>query len=330
MRTVSLCKAALLGATSFVAACGGGSKSVLSPGPNGLPYSVAGLTADVGTMTTTYSGLQFRGDVGTVAWVENNPGCATPPACLQSAGTGNRTATIRIIDNATIQVDGVTFNRQAGTPANVAGFAGDEWQNASGSVKGIFALAGDAGNPTALNSVFFGYLETNETSGGVTTYSDTFIISGFETNPSEVTATQPRATYTGPAALYLHQADAGVAARVALIENPLGTSLIADFGLGTLTGTVSGLVGGADNVMGTGQVILNVNTAITGDGFSDQSTGFTSGSGAITLTNTQSIDGSFYGQNASEIGGVITTGIAAGGPVTNATAASGFFLGKRP
>jgi len=328
MRTVSLCKAALLGATSFVAACGGGSKSVLSPGANGLPYSVAGLTADVGTMTTTYSGLQFRADNSVSAWQDDNAGTVS----LVSSGSGDAASAITIISNSQIIVDGVTFTRQPGTPTSVGGFTGDVWTSAGG-VSGIFALSGDPGAPTVLNSIFFGYLDQNQANGGNTDYSDTFLISGFETNPNETNTglpnALPTASYAGPAALYLRNRDGTIANKVALIENAAGTNLTANFGTSTLTGTISGQAGGADNALGTGQVVLTVNTALSGNGFSNLTTGFTSANAAITLNGPQAINGNFFGQNAAEIGGVLNTGIANnGGSIPLDTYASGFFLGN--
>lgn len=319
--------AALLCATALVSACGGGSKTVLSPGPNGLPYSVAGLTADVGTMTTTYAGVQFRADNSVSAWQDDNAGTVS----LVSSGSGDAAATITILSNSQIIVDGVTFTRQPGTPTAVGGFSGDIWTS-SGGVNGIFALSGDAGAPTVLTSVFFGYLEQNEANGGNTDHSDTFLISGFETNPGDLNigtpSAAPTASYSGPAALYLRNRDGTIANRVTLIENGSGTNLTANFGASTLTGTISGQAGGADNALGTGQVVLNVNTALSGNGFSNLTTGFTSANGAITLNGPQAINGNFFGQNAAEIGGVLNTGIASGGPIPLDTYASGYFLGN--
>ena len=320
-------RATLLAATTLVAACGGGSKSVLNPGANGLPYAVAGLSADVNTMTTTYSGVAFTGDGGSAVWQDNS---GTVSAV--STGVGDKNITITIINSSTIDVNtgsgNVRFTRQAGTPTNVGGFSGDLWRNTSGSLQGIFALAGDAGAPTTLNSIFFGYIEQNEAAGGgVTDYSDTFIVSGFETLPSEVTATLPTATYTGPAALYLRQTTVGgIANKVALIENSSGTNLTANFGAGTLTGTLSGTT---DTALGNEPIVLTLTGATITPGNNSFSGGFTeSGANTITLNGLQQISGNFYGQNAAEIGGIISTGVAAGGPVTGATVASGFFLGN--
>ena len=159
------------------------------------------------------------------------------------------------------------------------------------------------------------------------------LILGFETNLNETNTglgtALPTATYTGPAALYLRNRDGSIANKVALIENGSGTNLTANFGASTLTGTISGQAGGADNALGTGQVVLNVNSTLSGNGLSNLTTGFTSANGAITLNGPQAINGNFYGQNAAEIGGVLNTGIANnGGSIPLDTYATGFFLGN--
>lgn len=325
MTTPKLGRAGLLAATAALAACGGGSKTVLSPGANGLPYSVAGLSADAVTMASTYAGIAFTGDSGSAAWQDNGGVTAI------AAGTGEKNVSITVIDGSNIDVNTgsgtVRMVRQIGT-TSVGGITGDLWQNASGSLQGIFALAGDAGNPTTINSIFFGYIAQAEVTGPVTDYSDTFIMSGFETTPGQVTAALPTATYTGPAGFYMRQADGTVGTRLRLIENPSGTNVTANFGTGAVTGTISGLAGGADNALGTGQVVLTVNGTITGNGFDNAITGFTSNA-ALTLNGAQNIRGNFYGQNAAEMGGVISTGISnATAGVATDTLASGFFLGE--
>lgn len=326
--------AALLAATALVSACGGGAKTVLNAGPNGLPYGQAGLTADAATMSTTYADVTFSGKLSRSLFTEDTTG----PTVTNAATGANGTAQITVRDGNTIDLTfggtTVRFTRQSNQTLPFGQGTGDLWTDSGGTISAIFGLSGSSVSPTVLNSVFFGFVDQTQTPSAAPNvlYSDSFFVSGFETNPNQINAgtgsALATATYTGPAWLFMRRANSSqVDAQQAVLESSTGMNLTANFGSTALTGTLSGPT---DAALGTGTMILDVTGTISGNGFTGTfvENGASTSTLSITPGSTE-LSGTFFGANAAEIGGVFSAGIDNnGGTVPENTVASGVFFGN--
>ena len=313
-----------LGAVALISACGGGDKTVVAPSPNGLPYATAGLRADEPTMTGTYAGIAFKAqssdatNVGSGGTFTNN----------RSLTQGEITVTI--LDANTIQISTPhlgtkTLYRDASLSSATAAVFDDVAGDADGLIQGTFGLSG-AG--TSLTTVITGAVYENNF--GTSRASDTYLVSGFETNPTEMTTlanNNTTATYTGDILVTGRETiGSSVSTTLNVVNGTGGVSLTADFGTGSLTGTLTGSVD--STFLGGGTIGLDVNGNISSNGFSSSLTqnGSTTATG-ITLSNAQ-MSGKFYGVNAQELGGTVTADMN-GPALTEPSTASGFFVGNR-
>lgn len=317
----------LLATAALVSACGSSTKTVIAPGPNGLPYARAGLNADFNTMTNTYKGVQFKAKASDAISVGTT-------SFTNSRSVQSQDVNVTILDATRIQVTTphlgtkVLYYDAANSTATTAVF-----DNVSGSgtgpITGTFGLASAS---TSLKSIFFGYI--NETANGAN-FSDTFIVSGFETDPSQVSALSiASASYSGPARMTATKTDnATVTNQVDLLDSAAGgagMNLNVNFSANSnqVTGTISGAT---DSAIGGGTMTLTLAPAtITGNEFSTTFTsGQTGNSSTINLSNSQ-LTGVFYGANAKEVGGTLSARVDVSSTAfPEQTNASGFFVGNR-
>lgn len=321
----SIARLSALAVIPLVAACGGSTTTVLNPGTNGLPYATAGLQADFNTMTSTYAGQTFKANasdaisVGTTSYSNSRT--------LQSQDIN-----VTIVNSSEVQVTTphlgtVSLFYDAGASTATQAVFDNVAGSGTGPIVGTFGLAGAS---TALKSIFFGYV--NESANGPN-FSDTFFVSGFETNPTEVAALNTAsATYTGPARMTARQTSGATNTQYDLLDSATGgagLTLNVDFSAASnqVTGT---MVGAKDGTIGGGTMTLTLNPAtINGNQFSTTFTSSETGTGSINLSGTQ-LKGTFYGVDAKEVGGTFSAQVDADGTnFPENTNASGFFVGNR-
>lgn len=310
-----------LGIVSLLTACGGSSSTVLSPGTNGLPYATAGLSANFNTMTTTYAGIPFKAKASNA--ISTGTTSFTNTRSLQS-----QDITVTILSPTQVQLTTPNLATRTLTLTGTTGPNGEAIFSDGLGTTGTFGLAGSG---TTLQSIFFGYV--NETAFGGNNFSDTFLVSGFETNPTEVAALNiPSATYTGPARMTGYKSNGASTQSPNLLNSATGgagLNLNVNFNSNQVTGTMQGAT---DASIGGGTMTLTLNpSTINGNQFSTTFTPSQTGNtgSAISMSNTQ-LTGTFYGVDAKEVGGTFSADIGVSGTnFPEASKATGFFVGSR-
>lgn len=294
---------------AFVAGCGGSTKTVLNPGSNGLPYASAGAAVTVNTATNTYQGLDFLANSSRANYTKSG-------STVTSSSTSLTGTKVNFVDANTARI---TLN---GTPTTLA-------RNGNGSLGGLSGPKFESGDTTAIFhfpglSLFFGHISENASPPGADgAYADTFILTGLETNPDELTGLAT-ANYSGPAYMIVRTSTDITDTGVHVIQNATATNLTANFGSGTVTGNIQGAVRfGLSN--GANLQLDVTGGTISGNGFSGGLV--KSGASDLNATNGQ-ITGNFYGVNAAEIGGTISADLS-GGSMPEPAAASGYFYGTK-
>lgn len=298
-----------LAAATLVSACGGGTEIVGPTGPNGLPFGAANLSPTQSLMFGQLSGAAFSGQASQTQYAISG-GSVTPTIASTNS------ASITFVNDNTVRVNGETLTLSSTDSIN--GEEQRNYTNGSGSEFSVILASGT----TATQSVFSAKLK-NDTSALI---SDTYIVSGFQTDPAQIPATAT-ATYTGPVNMVLRQATTGSVDidNLHTMQNTAnGANLTANFGAGTVTGTLSGAVTSNGGISGT-NTTLAVTANISGNGFSGSTT---QTAGSLNIQD-GTIAGNFYGANAAEIGGTFSSAVNAGGGVTNNTVATGYFMGKQ-
>lgn len=312
IRPAALLLAALTAGCGGSAAPGGGGGGGGGTGANGLPLADGSDTT--ASLTTTFLNTPFTA-AGAQATYDLVGG-----AYANSHTT--KAVTVEIIDGDTIDVtiDGTTtrLDVDAGA-APIPEFPGTVFTDASGTFSAVF---GRAGSGTTLQSIFFGYVDQSDTAADA--YSDTFMVSGFETDPAEVGALTTTATYTGAAVMYA-RATSGTAdaARQAVLSDTAGLAMTVNFQTGAVGGTISGAT---DAALGGGTTTLDLTGAVTA-GTSTFSGTFDEAAGSTVAFSSGQFAGTFYGEDAEEAGGTFSGAIPAQGAIPEATAGSGFFIG---
>ena len=120
---------ALLAATALVSACGGSTKVVQTPGPNGLPYGQAGLIADFNTMTNTYAGVPFLAKTSSVRNVVNGTGTGY----INTAEEASSDVTVTILNSTQIRVSGGSFGTKTMTATGTDPSGATIWDDGSGT-----------------------------------------------------------------------------------------------------------------------------------------------------------------------------------------------------
>jgi len=318
-------------AAVLVSGCGGTTKTVLNPGSNGLPYASSGAAVNGSTVTGAYAGLDFLADSAKSTYTKSG-------SSVSSTAPANSTgAKINFVSATKVNVTvGGTTSLLTRT-ANATGSFGSETGPlfTDGTTTAIFKFPG--------NSLFFGYVSEEASSNGTANgdYIDTFVVSGLETNPAELSGLAT-ANYQGPSYMILRTSTGSPAptSNGNISDNTLhviqesgsitGTSLNANFGTGAVTGTIQGAV---NSDIGNGNdMIFNVVANISSGGNDFSGTIAESGSSTSDLNisgGTGSINGTFYGVNAAEIGGTITATMSGGNLPEPTASASGYFYGSK-
>lgn len=300
-----MCKFAAFGAVGILlAGCGGGSVS-FTPGPNGLPVAAAGLTANqakfqelAGTKITTtgsrasytLSGGSFSNTQGSVA--------------AEVTYNANNTITLKLgADTFTLASSGTVFTD--GTVTLVPGFSG-----AGADANSIY---------------FFGISESNPGAGA---FSETFLVTGFETPAADVAARTASQSYSGSASIVTQEtAGSSITSRTVLDDDNGAMALTVNFG--AVTPTVTGTISGAlESDVGTGSVNLNLTGTVSGAGISGSiaQTGANATATGLTVSN-GSFSGGFFGPGAEDIGGTFGVDLS-GTQLSEPTTAAGFFIGR--
>jgi len=300
----------------------------VNPG-NGLPFGQAGRVLNASASNAfrgAFLGKPFTAAIAEASW--NN--------ATSSSSGGD--ATVTIVSETEIQMtrggDTWTFRNQGADPTDPSR---DFWLAESGadnnpsSLTAIFGqgAAEDASTPaTELQSIFFGEVQTPASSiTGITDQgSDIFLISGFETRPSEITALNASVSYSGEAQILARTGSDDTAGSV--LDGTFDIGI--DFALGSnpVSGSISGT---ADAKFGGGTIDLTLqNGGTVQSGDNSFSTGFTRSGGTnttITGFSNTTVNGTLYGQDASEIGLLISGDAAVTGTGTVAT--TGFGRGNK-
>lgn len=281
-------------ALALVAGCGGGSTTAIK-GSNGLPFA-SGQTADVATLLA--ANQQLTG--------------------LKAAAASHTLTGASRASDAQTQTLGVSV-----TAADVISIS----VNGNGATLSQTGMTGPYNNPTgqATNismevftdkSIFYG--EITETPGTANAYSDTFFVTGFQSNPSQLTSAS--ASYAGPAKLVGRTTGATTTSgtTTTILDGTLTMSV--DFtGGGTINGTMSDTGGDLDLTL--------AQTSLSGTSFSTTATK-SGGSSTVDFTAPLSVNGQFFGQNGDQVGGTMS-GIVSNGtlPGSADTSVAGYFLG---
>ncbi len=304
-----------LGVVWLLSACGGGGVSVLDPGPNGLPYAQG--TISTAELLTTYLNFNFNGKAADNVHTPV-PGPGTYTNSSSSTG-GPQSIGIKVVSNTRIDltIGGTTVTLTDQGDTLPGGLGGTVFSNTDKSIKALFGRAGDG---TSLQSILFGYVSQSPGVPFGAAFSDTFVVSGFETDPTEVAAlTDTSATYTGLTFMQTRETAGNLITEKSVIANSSGLSLTVNFLTDTVTGTLSG-------TGDYGATTLTLNPAtISGNAFQGTFTG--TNADGVGFSNTQ-INGTFFGQDAAEVGGTFSSELS-GGTLPETTYGSGFFTGAK-
>lgn len=300
----------------------------INPG-NGLPFGKAGRILNA-SQTNAFRGVfvdeAFNATIAEASWV-NTTGTST-------AASG----VFKIVSETVIEMtrgsDTWTFRNQGPDPADPQQ---DLWLAEAGmdsnptTLTAVFGqgAAEDASTPaTELQSIFFGEIQTPPASvTGITNLgSDLFVISGFETRPAEIAALSASASYSGDAQILARTASDDTAAPILDGSFDIGIDFAASNN--PVSGTITG---DADAKFGGGSVILTLqNGGAVQSGDNSFTTGFAKTGGtntAITGFSNTNINGTLYGEDAAEIGFLISGDAAVTGTGTVAT--TGFGRGTK-
>jgi len=300
----------------------------INPG-NGLPFGQEGRVLNASTSNA------FRG-----AFVNKPFTAATAEASWTNATSTSSggDATVTIVSATEIRMtrggDTWTFRNQGLDPTDPTR---DFWLAESGTdsnpttLTGIFGQGApeDASTPaTELQSIFFGEIQTPSSSiTGVTDQgSDIFLISGFETRPSEITALNASISYSGDAQILARTGSDDTAG--SLLNGTFDIDINFAAGNNPVSGSINGT---ADAKFGGGTVDLTLqNGGTVQSGDNSFTTGFARSGGtntAITGFSNTAINGTLYGQDAAEVGLLISGDATVTGTGTVAT--TGFGRGTK-
>jgi len=290
-----------------LAGCGGSSTTVTEKGPNGLPYGATGLVADKNQFESISETIRTTGFLA--SYDESG-------AFSASAGAASG-ATVRVSGNNTVRLvlNGTTYTLASAD--NGLSYTG-------GGITLIPGFSGGSGTDSVL------FFNISDDTGPV--YQDAYLVSGFETKPSNM-LTGNGIVYTG---------GAGMSARttgqdVVIFDDPGdlllpgdngdngSIALTANFGAGTVGGTISAV----DSIKTGGGAVpleLTLTGTLSGGGFSGTFTE-TVDNPEVTFTG-GSFTGRFYGPTANDIAGGLSAGVS-GAALPDATEAIGFFVGAR-
>ncbi|TVP72729.1 MAG: hypothetical protein EA339_05565 [Rhodobacteraceae bacterium] len=323
--------AALIVGSAALSACGSGSSStsqVTPPaGRSGNTGAEQVLTETAGTAAQALAeGAALRSSERTTAEIQRNYDAQTAVASAAPTATVTRNAA----GGLTLQVPGqpeVVF-----TPEDLSedgyGFEKDG--------AGIWAWNNDgmAGQLDPTNSrdyhVFAYFVDTGDGTG-----REAFIVTGTETRAAALAAL-PSATYSGNSRIRLAPTTGFVNFATAVSEVQGNLNMSANFGSGTVFGSLTNLEGRPPRAEDPSQSwtavdgALSLNeTAISGNGFTGAVTAdsaFTTGIAAIDAGSTYS--GTFFGTAADGVAGAINlSGTAADGDAS--ILGWGFFRGDK-
>jgi len=185
--------------------------------------------------------------------------------------------------------------------------------NAQTQNLGISVTAADV---ISISVVFYG--EITETPGTVTNYSDTFFVTGFQSDPAQLTSAS--ATYDGSAKLVGRTTGATTTSATATTILDGTLSMTVDFtGGGTVNGTMSDSGGALDLTL--------AQTTVSGTSFSTTATK-SGGTSTVDFIAPLTVNGQFFGENGNQVGGTMS-GIVTNGtlPGSADTSTAGYFLG---
>ncbi len=281
-------------AIALLAGCGGGTSTAIK-GSNGLPFA-SGQTADVATLLAANQQV-----TGIKAAAANH--LLTPTSRASNAQTQNLGISVTAADVISISVggEGATLS-QTGMTGPYTNPAGDQ-TNISMEV-------------FTDESIFYG--EITETPGTVTNYSDTFFVTGFQSDPAQLTSAS--ATYDGSAKLVGRTTGATTTSATATTILDGTLSMTVDFtGGGTVNGTMSDSGGALDLTL--------AQTTVSGTSFSTTATK-SGGTSTVDFIAPLTVNGQFFGENGNQVGGTMS-GIVTNGtlPGSADTSTAGYFLG---
>ncbi len=276
------------GVAAMLAACGGGSSSQVGA-TNGMPFS-NGQTANLNTLAS-------QGNIAIKA---------SEAAYTTAGGFGatQQNLTLNVVDVNNINV---SFGNNAVSMSRVGG---------TGPFTGVLGGTNVSANLTTDSSIFFGQFTQNRSA--TINDSETFFVTGFESDPANLTAT---ASYSGDADLFARNRVGGVADATAtqILNGTL--AMTVDFGTSNIT---SGAMSGLDDEGNT--LTLTISPAgFSGNSFSTTATA----SGASDLTfGAITVQGAFFGDNGEQVGGTMHGNVTGGMPSGSATSAAGYFEGS--
>ena len=267
---------------------------------NGLPFAQDGLILNV-TLTPAIADRPFTANTADAEW--------TTTGNTSTSGTASFTIVSTTVIEMTRGGDTWTFRNQgpsASDPDVDLWLADESAGDGPTTLEAIFgqgAAESATTIETELQSIFFGEIKTPPPlATGVTDFSsDTFAISGFETIPTEIEALDAAANYQGEAQL-VGRSSVTDAAAGKLLDGTFDITI--DYAGGN---TVSGtLTGGSDAEFGGGSLELTLGAGgAVAAGENTFATTFSKTGGTntdITGFSDTSLRGTLYGQDAKEIG----------------------------
>lgn len=314
---------ALIASASVLSACGGGGSTVSRAGNTGADQVLAKTAG--GAAQALADGITLRASERASSGIVRNFDAATAALASDSTARVSRNAEGAL----TLEVAGQTIAFAPGD-LTVDGFGYD-----NGSA-GLWAWSADSMadqlNPAnGRNALVFDYYADLPNGRG----ANGFIVTGTETDADDLAAL-PSATYSGGVRVRVAPTTGFEDYGDAVSEARGDLAMAANFGAGTVSGSVTNLEGRAprnEDPTRTwsavdGSLALN-ETAISGNGFSGRvsaDSAFTSNIGTINAGSSYS--GTFFGTDAGEVaGGINLSGSSA--EDGSAFVGWGFFHGGR-
>ena len=277
-------------AVALVSACGGG-KSTQVGSTNGLPFST-GQTADLTTLAS-------QGNITVRSGAAEYTTAGSFSAQLQS---------LTLDVNSVNSID-VSFGGASATLTR-AGGAGPFTGSIGGST-----LTATVDTDTSL---FFGQISQNR--GTTINDSETFFVTGFETNPANLSGT---ATFNGDVEMAARNRVGGVpdAGTTQVMDGTF--AMTVNFGTNDLT---AGSMSGLDD---EGNTVTLTLAPVNFGGFNSFTTTATKSGTSDLAMGSVSVRGGFYGPTGNQVGGILYGNITAGMPSGEPTSAAGYFEGSR-
>ena len=293
---------------ALVSGCGSGATNTsvsFAAGPNGLPVAAAGLVASqaqfedlAGTKITT------TGDQATYTLSGGSFSNASGAVAAEVTYNANNTITLKLgADTFVLAQSGAVFTD--GTVTLVPGFSGP------GKVS---------------DSIFF--FGISEADPGAGQFSESFLVTGFQTPAGEIAAKSGVISYSGVASMAARETDGTTIDNRTVIDDTVDGAISMDVNFAATTPVIDGTITGSlGSDVGTGTLSLNLSGVVSGAGFSGTISQTTANATATGLSvDNGTFSGGFFGPGGVDVGGTFRADLS-GTQLAEPTTGAGSFIG---